>query len=210
MLEIEKEIWKKGYKCIACIDEVGRGCLAGSVFSCAIVMPVDLLIEGITDSKKLTPKKRDMLYDKIKLSAIAIGIGEIDCKIIDEINIKNATKLAMKKAIENLADNEGNKIFPDYLLIDAEKLDLNIPQSNIIKGDLKCHGIGAASIIAKVTRDRQMEKLSEEYPQYKLAKNKGYGTKEHIDAILENGYTKIHRQTFLRRILDKNEQLCMN
>lgn len=208
MLEIEKELWKKGYISIACIDEVGRGCLAGSVVACAVVMPKDLHIEGVNDSKKLTPKKRELLYDVIKEAAVAVGIGEVECGIIDEINIKKATHLAMKQAIENLKDELGNKVVPDYLLIDAEKLNLSIPQSNIIKGDEKCHGIAAASIVAKVTRDRKMEELDIEYPEYKFAKNKGYGTREHIDALLEYGPADIHRKTFLKKIIG-DEQLTV-
>lgn len=207
MLKIEQELWDKGYNNVACIDEVGRGCLAGSVVACAIIMPKDLLIEGVNDSKKLTPKKREKLFDIINESAIAIGIGEISCMIIDEINIKNATRLAMKKAIENLKDKDGNKIIPNHLLIDAEKLDLPIPQLNIIKGDEKCHGIAAASIIAKVTRDRQMEELDKKYPEYKFAKNKGYGTKDHVQSLLQYGPIDIHRYTFLKKILNKDEQL---
>lgn len=207
MLKIEQELWDKGYNYIACIDEVGRGCLAGSVVACAVIMPKNLLIDGVNDSKKLTPKKRSLLYHVIKESAVAIGIGEIDCNIVDQINIKNATKLAMKQAIDNLKDSSGNKIIPDHLLIDAEKLDLNIPQLNIIKGDEKCHGIAAASIIAKVYRDTQMEMLDEKYPQYKFAKNKGYGTKDHVQALLQCGPIEIHRKTFLKKILNENEQL---
>jgi len=209
MLKIEKEIWDKGYKYIACIDEVGRGCLAGNVVACAVVMPKDLLIEGVDDSKKLTAKKREKMFELIKSSAVAIGIGEMDCKTVDKVNIKNATKLAMKQAIENLKDKDGNKIVPDYLLIDAEKLGLPLPQSNIIHGDAKCHGIAAASIIAKVTRDRQMEELDKEYPEYKFAKNKGYGTKEHVQALLEYGTIEIHRKTFLKKILNEDEQLSV-
>jgi len=207
MLKIEKELWDKGYKYLACIDEVGRGCLAGSVVTCAVIMPQDLLIEGVNDSKKLTPKKRDKLFDIIKEKAIAIGIGEMDCTKVDEINIKNATKLAMIQAVANLRDKDGNQIIPEYLLIDAEKLDLNIPQLNIIKGDAKCHGIAAASIIAKVTRDRQMDELDKVYPEYKFSKNKGYGTKDHVQALLEYGPTDIHRTTFLKKILNTEEQM---
>ena len=207
MLKIEQEIWDKGYNYIACIDEVGRGCLAGSVVACAVIMPKDLLIDGVNDSKKLTAKKRDKMFELIKLSAVAIGIGEMDCSIVDEINIKNATKLAMKQAIENLRDKDGNKVIPDYLLIDAEKLDLPLPQSNIIHGDARCHGIAAASIIAKVTRDRQMDELDKMYPDYCLAKNKGYGTKDHVKALLEYGPIEIHRRTFLKKILNTDEQL---
>lgn len=207
MLTIENEIWDKGYNYIACIDEVGRGCLAGSVVACAVVMPRDLLIEGVDDSKKLTAKKRDKMYDLIMDAAVAVGIGEMDCDTVDEINIKNATKLAMMQAIANLKDKEGIPVVPDYLLIDAEKLDLPIPQSNIIHGDAKCHGIAAASIIAKVTRDRQMEELDKEYPGYSFSKNKGYGTKDHVQALLKFGPIKIHRKTFLKKILKTDEQL---
>lgn len=207
MLKIETELWDKGYKYIACIDEVGRGCLAGSVLTCAIIMPQGLLIEGVNDSKKLTAKKREKLYDIIKEKAIAIGIGEMSCEKVDELNIKRATKLAMLQAIVNLKDKDGNQVIPDYLLIDAEKLDTDIPQLNIIHGDAKCHGIAAASIIAKVTRDRYMDELDKIYPQYKFAKNKGYGTKDHINALLKYGPTDIHRRTFLKKILNTEEQL---
>lgn len=207
MLTIEKEIWDKGFNYIACIDEVGRGCLAGSVVACAVIMPKNLLIEGVNDSKKLTAKKRDKMYDLIMDAAVAVGIGEMDCTTVDEINIKNATKLAMMQAIANLRDTEGNAVIPDYLLIDAEKLDLPIPQSNIIHGDARCHGIAAASIIAKVTRDRQMEELDKEYPLYSFSKNKGYGTKDHVQALLKFGPIKIHRKTFLKKILNTDEQL---
>jgi ribonuclease HII len=207
MLEIEQELWDKGYKYLACIDEVGRGCLAGSVVACAVVMPPGILIEGVKDSKQLTPKKREKLFDIIKETAVAVGIGEMDCKTVDSINIKRATKLAMIQAVENLRDTDGNKVTPDYLLIDAEKLDVEIPQLNIIKGDAKCHGIAAASIIAKVTRDRQMDEIDKLYPEYKFAKNKGYGTKEHINALLEYGPCEIHRKTFLKKIMNRQEQL---
>ena len=207
MLKIEQELWDKGYNYIACIDEVGRGCLAGSVVTCAVIMPKGLLIEGVDDSKKLSAKKREELFEIIKNSALAYGIGELDCTKVDEYNIKNATRIAMVQAIENIKDNGGNKIVPDYVIVDAEKLDTDIPQSNIIHGDAKCHGIAAASIVAKVTRDRQMEQLSKLYPEYKFDKNKGYGTKEHIEALLEYGPTEIHRKTFIKKILDRNEQL---
>ncbi len=207
MLKIEQELWNKGYEYLACIDEVGRGCLAGSVVTCAVIMPKDVLIEGVNDSKKLTHKKREQLFDVIMEKAVAVGIGEMSCEKVDEINIKNATKLAMLQAVENLRDKEGNKVVPDYLLIDAEKLDTYIPQLNIVKGDAKCHGIAAASIIAKVTRDRQMDEADKIYPEYNLAKNKGYGTKEHIDALLEYGPTEIHRKTFLKKIMNTQEQM---
>lgn len=201
MLTIETDIWNKGYEYIACIDEVGRGCLAGDVVACAIVMPKDLIIEGVKDSKKVTPKNREKLYDIIYENSIAIGIGSVDNKIIDEINIKRSTHLAMKKAIENLKTKAGEIIKPDMLLIDAEKIDIDIEQTSIIKGDAKCHGIAAASIMAKVYRDRILIDLSNKYSGYAFEKNKGYGTKEHRETLKEIGPTPIHRITFLKNIL---------
>ena len=207
MLKIENELHEKGYNNIACIDEVGRGCLSGDVTACAVIMPERLLIDGVNDSKKLSKKKREKFCEKIKESAISIGIGTASSEEIDEMNIKKATHLAMGRAIENLLDEEGNRIIPDFLLIDAETIALKIPQEGIIKGDAKCHGIAAASIVAKVTRDKRMAELHEEYPVYNFKKNAGYGTKEHIDALLKKGKCKIHRNTFIRKILDRNEQL---
>ncbi|MBS4539778.1 ribonuclease HII [Clostridium sp. D2Q-11] len=201
MLKIEQEIWNDGYEYIACIDEVGRGCLAGDVVACAIVMPKDILIDGVKDSKKVSPKNREKLYDIIHEKAIAVGIGSVDNNTIDEINIRKSTHLAMKKAIENLRTKEGKKIVPNMLLIDAEKIDIDIEQRSIIKGDAKCHGIAAASIIAKVYRDRTIVELSEVYSGYAFEKNKGYGTKEHREALKELGPTPIHRMTFLKNIL---------
>lgn len=207
MLSIESEIWQEGYNHIACIDEVGRGCLAGDVVACAIIMPKGLLINGVKDSKKLTPKKREELYNIIVSKAIAIGIGCVNNKVIDEINIKNATHLAMKKAIDNIKDKQGNKLVPDFVLIDAEKINIDLPQKNIIKGDEKCHGIAAASIIAKVYRDRKCKEWSLVYKGYSLEKNKGYGTKEHILAIKKNGPSPIHRKSFLSKILPQEKQI---
>lgn len=200
MLEFENGIYDKGYDKIACIDEVGRGCLLGDVVACAIVMPKGLFIEGVKDSKKLTPKKRDQLYDIILESCIAYGIGRVDSKTIDRINIKKSTRLAMKIAVENLKDKLGNSVSPNYLLIDAEKVYLNIPQEGIIKGDDKSHGIACASIVAKVYRDRLCIDWAEEYPGYGIEKHKGYGTKAHYEAIEKNGILSIHRNTFLKRI----------
>lgn len=205
MLSIENEIWQEGYDYIACIDEVGRGCLAGDVVACAIIMPKGLMIKGVKDSKKLTPKKREELYHIIMSKAIAVGIGSINNKIIDKINIKNATHLAMKKAITNIRDKEGNKLVPDFVLIDAEKISIELPQINIIKGDEKCHGIAAASIIAKVYRDKKCNEWSLIYKGYSLEKNKGYGTREHIAAIKENGPSPIHRKSFLKKILPEGK-----
>jgi len=202
LIEIEKEIAKRGYKLVACIDEVGRGCLAGDVVACAIVMPLDSIIPGVKDSKKLTPKKREELYPIILEKAIAFGLGRVGPDIIDKINIKESTKLAMKKAVENLKDKDGNKITPDYLLIDAEKVPIDIPQKSIIKGDEQVYGIACASIIAKVYRDRLCEKWGKEFKGYYIEKNKGYGTKEHREAIKILGPSPIHRMSFLKNILN--------
>lgn len=203
MLKLEEEIYQLGYKRIACIDEVGRGCLAGDVLACAIIMPRDLRIEGVNDSKKLSEKKRLFLYDEIFEKVIAIGIGRIGPDIIDKINIKESTKLAMKKAVDDLKDKDGNHISPDYLLIDAEKIDCGIPSTSIIKGDEKSHGIACASIIAKVYRDRLCIDWDKIYGGYNLKKHKGYGTKEHRDHIIELGPSPIHRMSFLKKILNK-------
>lgn len=200
---IENDLYLQGYDSIACIDEVGRGCLLGDVVACAIIMPRDYFIEGVTDSKKISEKKREKLYDEILKSAVAIGIGKVGPDKIDEINIKEASRLAMRFAVENLRDKSGHYIKPDFLLIDAEKVDLNIPQMGIIKGDEKSYGIGCASIIAKVYRDRMCKQWDLEYPEYSIGKNKGYGTKAHREKILEIGPSPIHRYSFLKKILTK-------
>lgn len=181
-------------KIIAGIDEAGRGPLAGPVVCASVIMPLeeDKIIEGINDSKKLSAKKREELYDKIIERAVAYSIVEIDEGCIDEINILNATKKGMKTAIDKL------KISPDIVLIDAVKLDIDIPQENIIKGDELSYNIASASILAKVYRDRRMEDLDRIYPQYGFAKHKGYGTKAHIEALKEYGKCKYHRETFIK------------
>lgn len=201
MIDIENQLHNKGYDLIACIDEVGRGCLAGDVVACAIIMPKDMIISGVGDSKKLSAKKREYLYPKILKEAIAVGIGQVGPDVIDEINIKESTRMAMKEAVLNLKDKDGNIIIPDYLLIDAEKVSIDIPQMNLIKGDEKSHGIACASIVAKVYRDRLCKDWDFKYEGYKIGKNKGYGTKEHRDAIKELGPSPIHRMSFLRKIL---------
>lgn len=200
-MNIYNEYVEKGYKYIACIDEVGRGCLCGDVVACAIIMDMTDILEEVTDSKKLSEKKREELYDKILDKSIAVGIGQVDSSTIDKINIKQATRLAMKKAVLNLKDKNERPVRPDFLLIDAENIDLDIDQESLIKGDQKSYGIACASIIAKVYRDCMCKKLALTYPGYKLEKNKGYGTKEHREAIIKLGPTKIHRKTFLKNIL---------
>lgn len=172
------------------VDEVGRGPLVGPVVASAVILPKNYFIEGLTDSKKLSKKKRDYFYEIIKKDALAIGIGIVDNKKIDEINILEASRLAMKKAINNLS------IKPDIILTDAMRLDMAIPEEDIIKGDLKSITISAASVIAKVTRDKMMEELHEKYPMYNFIKNNGYPTKEHIEAIKKYGIIKEHRKSF--------------
>ena len=191
MLDYENKY--KG-KLIAGIDEAGRGPLAGPVVCACVIMPLDedKLIDGINDSKKLTEKKREELYDKIIERAIAYSIVEVDERTIDRINILNATKQGMKRALDGL------KVKPDIVLIDAVKLDTNLPQDNIIKGDAKSYNIASASILAKVYRDRLMKELSEKYPQYNFAKHKGYGTKEHIENLKKYGKCELHRETFIK------------
>lgn len=201
MLEIENRVFNMGYNSIASIDEVGRGCLAGDVVACAIIMPKGLIIEGVNDSKKLSEKKREYLYEEILSKALAVGIGRVDPTTIDKINIKESTRLAMKYAVENLMDKRGKKVQPDYLLIDAETIDMDLPMDSIVKGDEKSHGIACASIVAKVTRDRLCIKWDEENPGYNIKKHKGYGTKEHRQLIAEIGPSPIHRITFLKNIL---------
>ena len=194
------EFYKDKY-IIAGVDEVGRGPLAGPVVACAIIMPNGLFIEGVKDSKKLSEKKRTILDQKIRQEAIAIGIGVVDEKTIDKINIKQATRLAMKMAVENLVDNSKYSIAPNIVLIDAENIDIDIKQISIIKGDDRCYPIACASIVAKVYRDSLFENLETLYPGYEFYKNKGYGTKKHREAILEIGITPIHRKSFLKKIL---------
>lgn len=172
------------------VDEVGRGPLVGPVVACAVILPKNYYIEGLTDSKKLSKKKRESFFEIINKDALAIGIGVIDNQKIDEINILEASRLAMKIAVNNL------KIKPDVILTDAMKLDMGIDEEDIIKGDLKSITISAASIIAKVTRDKMMEELHEKYPMYNFIKNNGYPTKEHVEAIKKYGIIEEHRKTF--------------
>lgn len=190
MKEFENELYESGIKYIAGIDEVGRGPLVGPVVTAAVILPRDFYDERINDSKKLTEKKRELLYDVIMENAVSVGIGISSEDVIDDINILEATKKAMIEAINNLS------VKPDHLLIDAVKLNVDIPQTSIIKGDAKSESIAAASIIAKVTRDRMMIELDKEHPEYDFKHNKGYGTKKHIEAIEKYGILKEHRKTF--------------
>lgn len=190
LYKYEKELYDKGCKYIGGVDEVGRGPLIGSVVAACVILPFDFALEGLTDSKKLSEKKRDEFYKIIWDKAIAIGIGIVDEKVIDEVNIYEATKIAMKKAISD------TDIKPDHVLIDAMPLDIDVPTTSIIKGDAKSISIAAASVIAKVTRDKMMYELDKIYPMYDLANNKGYGTKKHIEAIKKYGITKYHRLSF--------------
>lgn len=191
LLKYEKELYEEGITLIAGVDEVGRGPLYGPVVTAAVILPVNYQLEGLTDSKKLTPKKRDIFYDIIKRDAVAIGIGMISPERIDEINIYEATKEAMYEAIEKLEPQ------PEHVLIDAMKLeDLKIPSTSIIKGDAKSLSIAAASVIAKVTRDRMMDDEAKIHPEYGFEHHKGYPTKAHIEAVKKYGVLKEYRKTF--------------
>ena len=191
--QYERKLKEKGIHYIAGVDEVGRGPLVGPVVTACVVLKDDFSLPGLTDSKKLSEKKREYFFDEIKKQALAIGIGIKSELVIDEVNIYEATKLAMYEAIEKA--NEQIKI--EHVLIDAMKLeDLSIPSTSIIKGDLKSITIAAASVIAKVTRDRMMEELDKKYPMYNFKKNKGYPTKDHREAIEKYGIIKEHRKTF--------------
>lgn len=197
----ERELINKGIKLIAGVDEVGRGPLVGPVVTACVILPVDYKLEGLTDSKKLTPKKRDYFYDILQKDAISISVGIKDEKVIDEVNILEATKLAMKEAINT------SPVKPEHVLIDAVKLDIDIPSTSIIKGDAKSLSIAAASVIAKVTRDRMMDELDKQYPMYGFKDHKGYPTKKHIEAINQYGIIDEHRKSFgpVKEYLDKNK-----
>lgn len=195
--EIDKQIYNTGIETICGIDEAGRGPLAGPVVVAAVIMPKDSTIEGINDSKKVSEKKREVLYEQIINEAIAYSVGIIDQKEIDEINILNATKKGLTTAIKGL------QVKPQRILVDAlTGIDTcQIPYTSIIKGDAKSYSIASASIIAKVTRDRIMREWAQVYPQYGFEKHKGYGTKMHIDAIKEYGLCPLHRLSFVKNII---------
>lgn len=188
--QYENEQYQLGKKYIAGVDEVGRGPLAGPVVAAAVIMPKDCYIEGVTDSKKLSAKKRALLKKEIESKALAIGIAFIDEKTIDEVNIYQASKLAMMEALNKLQTK------PDVVLVDAMPLELEVPSISIIKGDEKSFMIGCASIVAKETRDDFMIELDKKYPEYQFAKHKGYPTKAHIEAVYKHGVLDIHRKTY--------------
>lgn len=198
MQEYERNLRSNGAKYIAGVDEVGRGPLAGPVVSACVILPEDFDVLGVDDSKKLSEKKREMLYDQILERAIAWGIGRADNQLIDEINILEATKVAMTEAVRQAESMLGEKI--DHILFDAMQIDaIDTPQTSLIKGDAKSLSIAAASIVAKVTRDREMVEYNETYPGYGFDSNKGYGTKAHYAGIAEQGITPIHRKSFLKK-----------
>ena len=195
-LEYENLAYADGFEVVCGIDEAGRGPLAGPVYAAAVILPKGHIVEGVNDSKKISEKKRDMLYDKIIEECVDYSIGVATEKEIDEINILQATFLAMRRAVEGLS------VKPDIALIDGNKTpNLDIEQRAIIKGDSKSANISAASIIAKVSRDRYMLEMAEKYPEYQFEKHKGYGTKLHYEMIEKYGVSPIHRITFLKRFL---------
>lgn len=200
MLEIEHSLYEKGYKLICGVDEAGRGPLCGPVVAAAVILKPEDKIEGVNDSKKLTEKKREALYDVIMSKALSVGVGISDVDVIEKVNILNATKLAMKQAIQNL------NVVPEYVLIDGNQMiDINIEAQTVVSGDAKSESIAAASIIAKVTRDRMLIEWDKQYPQYGFAKHKGYGTKAHIEAIKEYGLCPIHRPSFCTKFVKEGK-----
>lgn len=196
MWEYEKIKKAEGFLNIAGVDEAGRGPLAGAVFAACVILPENCVIEGINDSKKLSEKKREKLFDEIRQKAICYSIASVDEKTIDEINILNATHLAMNLAVEKMS------IKPDYVLIDGNSIkNMTTPHETVVKGDAKSISIAAASILAKVARDTYICELAKQYPEYLFEKHKGYGTKIHTEAIKKYGPCPIHRKTFLKNIL---------
>lgn len=196
----EKELYKQGINLIGGVDEVGRGPLVGPVVAALVILPKDFVCEGLTDSKKLSEAKRDKFYEYINKEAISVGIGVVTEKVIDKVNIYEATKIAMKEAFNN------SKIKPEHVLIDAMKLDLSVPTTSIIKGDYLSISISAASVIAKVTRDKMLYDLDKIYPMYDFKNNKGYPTKKHLEAIRKYGIIKEHRKSYgpVKKYLENN------
>ncbi|MGO4696579.1 ribonuclease HII [Paenibacillus sp. 2TAB26] len=202
MLQYEQSLWEEGFKAIAGVDEVGRGCLFGDVVAAAVILPPGLVIEGVNDSKKLSEKKRDQLYDIILQECVAWSAARVDAETVDRINIKQAARLAMKIAVESL------QVPSDYLLVDAEKVDVSLPQLSIIKGDATSQSIAAASIVAKVTRDRLcVTEWEQEHPAYGIAIHKGYATKLHRERLLANGPSPLHRRSFLGNLFTEEQLL---
>lgn len=188
--QYENDVRSDGYKLIAGVDEVGRGPLAGPVVAAAVILPETCDLIGLTDSKQLSEVKRKTFFEAIHTQALAVGVGIVSPTIIDEINILEASKQAMIEAIRSL------EVAPEYLLLDAMELDIDLPQQSIIKGDVKSISIAAASVIAKVTRDRMMAEYDKQYPGYDFIHNQGYGTKKHLEGLRTQGVTPIHRQSF--------------
>jgi len=201
MLKYEQLLWSEGFVQVAGVDEVGRGCLFGDVVAAAVILPKGLVIDGVDDSKKLSEKKREQLFEVINAEAIAVGIGRVDAPTIDRINIRQASRLAMKLAVQSLPEH------PDSLLIDAESVDLPLRQLSIIHGDALSQSIAAASIIAKVTRDRMCVNWDLEYPGYGIQLHKGYATRMHRERIIAFGASPMHRMTFLRKITSTSLEL---
>ncbi len=200
MLEYENMYKEQGYRAICGVDEAGRGPLAGPVFAAAVILPEGLEIEGVKDSKKLTEKRREVLFDIIKEKALAYCVASASVEEIESFNILRADMLAMKRAVEGLG------IQADFAMIDGNKTpELNIPCEAIVKGDAKSESIAAASILAKVSRDRLMLELAKKYPEYGFEKHKGYGTKAHSEAILKYGPCEIHRPSFLKKLLGEKK-----
>ena len=190
LLKYEKELYNQGYKFIAGTDEAGRGPLVGPVVAAAVILPENYILEGLNDSKQLSPKKRDLFYDIIMRDALSVGIGIVDNEEIDKINILEASRKAMNIALDNL------EIKPDYILTDAMKLNREVTALPIIHGDALSESIAAASVIAKVTRDRLMVELDKLYPEYEFAKHKGYPTKKHLELMRKYGIIKEYRKTY--------------
>lgn len=198
--EYEISAKNKGFNAVCGVDEAGRGPLAGPVFAAAVILPDGCEIEGLNDSKKLSKKKREALFDVIKEKAISWSVASVDEKIIDEINILQATYLAMKNAVEGL------DVSADYALIDGNRMPpIAIEGETVVKGDAKSMSIAAASILAKVSRDRFMLELDKKYPQYQFAKHKGYGTKLHYEMLTEHGISDCHRMTFLKSFIGEKK-----
>lgn len=203
-LDYEMRLWREGLKKVAGIDEAGRGSLIGSVVAAAVVLPQGTFIDGARDSKALSASKREALYEVIADVALAWGVGIVDEVMIDKINIKQATRLAMSLAVEDLG------VAVDHLLVDAEVIPIAVPQTQLIHGDAISHSISCASIIAKVTRDRMCRVWHEKFPDYGIAANKGYCTREHVEALLAYGPCPIHRKSFTRKLLLKHSNLTLD